>query len=63
VGSRHWPGPRDVVPHLYLVATAGSIARLGAQPVFVDIDPETYNLCLDSAHRVAEGPRNGAMMS
>lgn len=48
---------------LSFIATAETIVRSGAQPIFVDIDPATYNLdvrCLENAIRAVR-ERNSAL--
>lgn len=37
------PGDEVIVPSFTFFATGGCVARLGATPVFVDSDPETFN--------------------
>jgi dTDP-4-amino-4,6-dideoxygalactose transaminase len=56
------PGDEVIVPTYTFFASAGSVARLGARPVFVDSAPCCYNL---SAAAVAQaiGPKTKAIMA
>jgi dTDP-4-amino-4,6-dideoxygalactose transaminase len=42
------PGDEIIVPTYTFFATAGVVARLGATPVFVDVDPATCNMSPDA---------------
>lgn len=48
------PGDEVLVPAFTFFATAGSVSRTGATPVWVDSDPHTFNISLaDAARKVS----------
>jgi dTDP-4-amino-4,6-dideoxygalactose transaminase len=45
------PGDGVIVPTFSFFATAGVVSRLNAVPIFVDIDPASYNIAPDAIER------------
>lgn len=55
------PGDEVVTPTYSFFATAGCVARVGATPVLVDVDPVTFNMTADGLAR-AITPRTKAVI-
>lgn len=48
------PGDKVIVPAFTFFATAGAVSRLGAVPLFADIDPITFNINIDHIEKLLQ---------
>jgi len=55
------PGDEVITPTFSFFATAGAVSRVGATPIFVDIDPLTGNVDPDAV-KAAIGPKTRAII-
>jgi perosamine synthetase len=55
------PGDEVIMPSFTIISCAAAVVRIGATPVFVDSDPETWNLSI-AAVREAISERTKAIM-
>jgi dTDP-4-amino-4,6-dideoxygalactose transaminase len=55
------PGDEVICPSMSFIATANAIRHAGAEPIFAEVDPRTYNLDPDAAE-AAITPRTRAIM-
>ncbi len=56
------PGDEVIVPAISFVSTATAVSRTGATPVFVDIEPYSFNVDPDAVRR-ALSPRTKAILA
>jgi dTDP-4-amino-4,6-dideoxygalactose transaminase len=60
--AERWVGSDAVVTTPFsFFATASSILRAGARPVFADIDPRTFNLSPESVAEILDGPAGSSV--
>lgn len=55
------PGAEVIVPAISFISTATAVSRVGATPVFVDIEPFSFNMDPERA-RAAIGPKTRAII-
>ena len=51
------PGDEVLCPSYTFFATGGAVARMGLKPVFVEIDPTTFNMCPRATEAAAKSCR------